>query len=240
MSVDSYKPIYIQISDYLTEEITSGQLKPGDKTPSESELMSIFDVSRNTAQKAIEQLVHSDLVVRKKGKGTFVKSQKVIYKMQKMTSFSEEMQNRGLEASSRIVHIGLTEVDDNISKNLQLGEHEKVYLIERIRYGGKIPMAYQISYVPQKKCPGIDKYITEDSSLFFILENVFSLKLFRQDQTIKPVVANAKLGKLLNVKINTPLLFLQGVAYLSGDFPIEYKKIYYNGETYEFSLHSLR
>lgn len=237
---DSYKPLYLQISDYLKEEISSERIKPGEKIPSETELMREYQVSRNTAQKAIEELVRNDLVERIQGKGSYVKTQKVVFKMQKMTSFSEEMRNKGLIPSSKIIFLGIKKAGVNASQKLQLNEDDLVYCIERVRYGGSIAMAYQTSYLPQKIVPGLEKKIFEDTSLFTVLENIYSLRLYRQEQTIKPVIANARLMKLLDVRNNIPLLHLEGTAFLEGNTPIEYKEIFYNADAYEFTLHSIR
>jgi len=46
--------------------------KPGDFLPSENELCQQFNVSRITIQRAIKDLLEKELIVRKKGKGTFV------------------------------------------------------------------------------------------------------------------------------------------------------------------------
>lgn len=64
--------LYEQLRNYLLEEIQSGRLKPGDRVPSESELSTQFGVSRITSKKALETLQTDGVVVRSRGRGTFV------------------------------------------------------------------------------------------------------------------------------------------------------------------------
>ena len=92
----SYKPLYLQISEILRNQIKAGAYCPGDLLPSENDLLDRFPVSRNTAQRAIEDLVRDGLAIRIQGKGTYVPKSLVDYGLHRLTSFSEEMQFKGL------------------------------------------------------------------------------------------------------------------------------------------------
>lgn len=60
------------VVDYLTEAISSGQWKPGDRLPSEAQLCSQLGVSRITVRSAIGRLSALGLVESQQGKGSFV------------------------------------------------------------------------------------------------------------------------------------------------------------------------
>lgn len=62
-----------EIVDALAQEIRQGLLSPGDKLPTESALMTRFEVSRTVVREAISHLQASDLVETRHGIGTFVK-----------------------------------------------------------------------------------------------------------------------------------------------------------------------
>ena len=76
---DSMIPMYKQIVNLLNEKIEKGELKPGDKLPSEAELMEAYSVSRITIRSAISELEEDGLVIRSRGKGTFIASKKAMY-----------------------------------------------------------------------------------------------------------------------------------------------------------------
>ena len=61
-----------QIVDAVRERIRSGALQPGDRMPSDAELVREFGVSRPTVAKALHELQAHGLVQRKVGSGTFV------------------------------------------------------------------------------------------------------------------------------------------------------------------------
>lgn len=62
---------YQIISSWIREGIESGRIVPGDKLPSESELIRRFGVSRNSVRQAVNELVRERLVETRHGMGTF-------------------------------------------------------------------------------------------------------------------------------------------------------------------------
>lgn len=65
-------PLYEKILTYITEQIKAGQLKIGDRVPSEKELADQFSVSRITSKKALDLLAQNEIIERIRGKGSFV------------------------------------------------------------------------------------------------------------------------------------------------------------------------
>ena len=60
------------VVDRLTQGIIDGQLKPGDKIPTETELSESFGVGRNTVREAIRTLIAYGVVEIRRPEGTFV------------------------------------------------------------------------------------------------------------------------------------------------------------------------
>lgn len=73
MSIDEWseQPLYLQIADILRDRMTSGEIPPGAKLPTELELMEEFGVSRGTVRGAIKVLRDEGLAVAKPARGTF-------------------------------------------------------------------------------------------------------------------------------------------------------------------------
>ncbi len=68
-------PLYIQIREYIKNQIESGVLKPGDQIPTETDLTNKFQVSRITIKSALRHLVDEGMIYRVAGKGSFVSSE---------------------------------------------------------------------------------------------------------------------------------------------------------------------
>jgi GntR family transcriptional repressor for pyruvate dehydrogenase complex len=67
------KSVTEQLTDLLKQRILRGELKPGDKLPTEMELCSLYSVSRTSVRQAIAALASLGLVEAKVGGGTFVR-----------------------------------------------------------------------------------------------------------------------------------------------------------------------
>ena len=66
-------PRYQRIKHDVKQRIESGDLRPGEQTPTELELAEQYEVNRLTVNKALSQLVQEDYLYRERGRGTFVK-----------------------------------------------------------------------------------------------------------------------------------------------------------------------
>ncbi len=66
-------PLYYQLAKSLESEILSGKYQANDKFPTDMELAERFDVSRITVRQALNELIAKDLLVRERGRGTFVR-----------------------------------------------------------------------------------------------------------------------------------------------------------------------
>lgn len=64
--------LHRRIHDDMSSRITSGALKPGDRLPTEAELMQAYGCSRMTAYKALSQLQAAGLIERRRKAGSFV------------------------------------------------------------------------------------------------------------------------------------------------------------------------
>jgi GntR family transcriptional repressor for pyruvate dehydrogenase complex len=67
MKVERIRKAYEQVADQLLSKINSGELKPGDRLPSEAELAADFGVSRTTVREALRILATRNLIQTRKG-----------------------------------------------------------------------------------------------------------------------------------------------------------------------------
>lgn len=75
MTVMSGTPAYVQVAADLRAQIERGELKPGDRLPSNAQLREIYSVSNTVIRDAINELRRTDLVVGQQGKGVFVQTE---------------------------------------------------------------------------------------------------------------------------------------------------------------------
>lgn len=69
-------PRYMQLANLLRQQIESGEIRPGEKLPSESEMMQTYHIGRPTVRAALKELVDVGLLVKMQGKGTFCRGER--------------------------------------------------------------------------------------------------------------------------------------------------------------------
>ncbi|MBE9479941.1 MAG: extracellular solute-binding protein, partial [Chloroflexi bacterium] len=64
--------LYYQLKMMIVKQIERGELRPGDKVPTEEELCERYDISRTPVRQALLELVAEGMLTRRAGRGTFV------------------------------------------------------------------------------------------------------------------------------------------------------------------------
>ncbi len=237
---DSFKPLYYQISEILRAMIESAELRPGDQLPSENDLIAQFRISRNTARRAINALIMDGEVFTVKGKGTFVAPARTREGLLNMTSFSEEIITRGMVPGSLMIALGLVIPAPKIARALQLRTNEEAYKLDRLRLANNEPMALNISFLPYRLCPQLDEQDFVTGSLYTYLEDVLNLRIVYGERVIKGSAANEYEANLLQVPIGFPVVITEGPSFLVDGSPVEYTKIIYRADRYEFTYNVIR
>ena len=137
---------YREIERYLLDLVE--RARPGDPLPSEASLCATFGVSRMTARQALQELSKAGLVDRRRGQGTFVASRPVHRRAGVFLSFTEEMERRGLHASSKVLSAGLDRSRPEEQRDLGIAAGDEVVRIVRARFADGVPLALEDAALP--------------------------------------------------------------------------------------------
>lgn len=132
--------MYQVLKDDLVQSIRSGKLRPGDRVPSESQLIAKYHVSSTTARRCLDELEGEGLLERQRGRGTFVsglasvlKRERVALVVNSLFSFTHPflatvaatLEKRLDEAGVHIVVIRVRNVSGSIKDQVaDMLEHE--------------------------------------------------------------------------------------------------------------------
>ena len=72
MNVEESKPVYLQVIEYISQQVEANELRKGDKLPTERNLVEILGVGRNSIREALKVLDILGIVERKQGDGTYI------------------------------------------------------------------------------------------------------------------------------------------------------------------------
>src|SRR5215203_6856679 len=132
---------YREIERYLRAQVEGAP--PGAPLPSEAELCERFSVSRMTVRQALQELTNDGLVERRRGQGTFVAHRPVHRRPGVFLSFTEEMNRRGVQATSRLLSAGMDDPRRSETLDLGLATDSKVVRVVRVRLADGVPVALE-------------------------------------------------------------------------------------------------
>lgn len=228
-------PLYYQLKSFILNQIVTGIWKPGEQIPSETELCGQFQVSRTTIRQAINELVTQGKLKRTQGRGTFV-TQFNITKPLFITSFTEDMKQRGLKAVSKMLKFETSPPTSYVSSILNLKENEPVILVKRQRFADDQIMAIDNSYLPFNRFFPLLHEDLEKNSLYDILSKKFETIPCRSFSSIEAIACSAEYGALLDVKPDFPILYIVGTNFDQNDIPFEYSECFYRGDRFAFNV----
>lgn len=219
------KPLYIRIQEHVAEMILSGKLAPETKIPSERDFSEELGVSRMTVRKAITELVSEGLLERRHGSGTYVARPRVTYQAGELVSFIQAMKDRNLATASQLLEFSEVAASRRLAEQLEIEIGEPIYRVVILRFANRVPVVLERAYFPSTRCPNLEEWDLEKTSLIDLLVQVYGAKPVRISQTFEAVAANETIAKQLRVEEGAPLLMLSRVLYgADSGTPIEYSQ----------------
>lgn len=226
-------PLHHQLAEALRKAIREGYLKPGDRLPSEPELMARLGISRATIRQAMAELLAEGLIYRYQGRGTFVAPMKFEHPLQRLVSFSEDIRSRGMRPGSRILFFGQIPADPEVAAHLKIPPGKTILRIYRLRLADDQPVGLHDSYVSYLQLTLQE--LESMGSLYMLLESK-GIVLAEAEETIEAIAATPEQGRLLHLPRGTPLLLVSRIVYTPDQTPIEFVRAYYHPNLYRYSI----
>lgn len=225
-------PRYVQLRQRLEKGIEEGILLPNSSLPPEREIAELTDLSRVTVRKAIQELVREGTIEQRQGSGSFVREPvtRVEHSLSRLTSFTEDMERRGLKTTSTWLERGIFLPSPEEMMALGLSANEQVARIHRLREAGGRPMALERAALPLDILPNPTEV---SGSLYAVLERS-GLRPVRAIQQISAINLEAPEAELLDVAEGTAGLRIQRTSYLESGRVAELTRSIYHGEAYDF------
>jgi GntR family transcriptional regulator len=227
--VAKYHSIRGEVLDLIAE------LHVGDALPPERTLAQRFAVSRMTLRRAVEELVREGRLVRRQGAGTFVAGPKIAQGLA-VTSFSDDMRQRGAVPSSRTLGVDEVLAGAQLGKRLEISPGERVLKVVRLRLADDAPMAVETLHVPASVAPDLDGDALADTSFYELLYERYGVVLAGGVQTIEATVTDETESEILHVPLHSPAFLFERTSRDTDDRVVEFVRSVYRGDRYQFRV----
>jgi len=197
------------VRDALLGDLFSSVYVAGDQLPNEAELAERFDCSRATIREAVRGLVDGGYLVRRHGKGTFVTAgPRRRHTLNANLSYTAMIRDAGLEPGRMLIRRQTRPATAEEAEQLGLAPRAPVLFVERIRTGDGQPVVYSRDRIPVALLGGAESVV--DASLYELLASV-GVDVRSALATLRPVVADDRLARLLHVPVGAPLQQIEQV-----------------------------
>ena len=215
-------------------QLVDDQLRPHDKLPTERELAGELAVSRLTIRRVLDNLERERRVYRVQGAGTFVREPHVAKSLE-LTSFSEDMRQRGMTPGSRLLTSEAKPAGARIGQELALSPADPVVHIARVRTADGEPICLEHSYIPEALAPGLLQMDLE-GSLYELLNTHFRLELEHATQTINATVVDQNDARLLTVPAFSAAFRVERTGFDARGRAIERAESLYRADRYRYDV----
>lgn len=205
----------------------------GDRLPSERELSLRWQVARMTIRRATDTLVADGLVERRHGSGTYVVPRPLV-RLLGLTSFTQDMRDRGLAPSSRLLDFRTLAADDRLAARLHVQPGDRVVRFTRLRLGDEEVMAVETVWIPEPLIPGL-RPEDLDGSLYELLARRYRIVPGSAAVTIEPVLPDPSTRELLGIAPDQPCLRLRMIDSDPRHRVIMSADCVYRGDKYRLS-----
>ncbi|WP_133571404.1 GntR family transcriptional regulator [Maritalea mobilis] len=226
---------YGVLTEGLRDAIERGVLGPGDFLPAERELSDKLGLSRVTIRSAFKPLLSDGQLVQKRGLGTYVprnRPRSIEKSLAFLNGFSEDIRNRGMEPSSKLVFKGVVLPQPDVAMALGVSFDTLVSCFRRIRYADSAIMAYELAYFPTSIINA--DHVSEGDSLYELLQ-AGGYRPVKAQQSLRAVNCTAELAGYLGVKEGDAVLDIERRSFDQAGAAMEFTRSYYRGDRYVFA-----
>lgn len=232
---DKAIPLYYQLETILRNKIVSGDFGPETALPSEDALAEEYHVSRITVRQALAALEQDGLVLRRRGKGTFVSADARAVELPRYTGSIEDLMLMGLRTATQVLDSAWIDPPEHIRERLNVSG-EKVLRIEKIRSLENRPFSYILNYLPPAVGARLPLELVKSKPMLMILEEDLGVRLSEADQAVQATIADSDIAAKLDLRVGDPLLNSERIVYDLRKQPVEYVSSLYRADKYAFTM----
>jgi GntR family transcriptional regulator len=223
-------PLYRQVKSVLLRLLESRQYGPGEVLPNETQIATALQVSIGTLRKAVDELVHEHILVRRQGKGTFV----ALHSTDRFLFQFFHVEPRPDPTDQRVVQPREYPVVDNVAFSQARANEDEAYAL-RLRLGDAVlridnrlslngkPVVHDRLVVSAQLFKGLTekRFVNRPSTIYNLYQADHGITVLRAQERARAASASADVARVLGLRAGTPVLEVHRIATTFGEKPVE-------------------
>lgn len=156
----------------IIDKIKTGEIKNGEKLPTERSLSDMYNISRTTIREALKNLEHDGYIIRKQGSGNFVKLRPIQQNLIKLYTLRNLFKEQGIKHSVHILEFEFEIINEKEAEKLQLNPGDMAIRLVRLFLAADVPYSIEYTYLPLSIFKDLTKEMIMSSSLYLSMEKL--------------------------------------------------------------------
>lgn len=228
------RPRYQQLKDSIIQRISAGELGPGDRVPSENELVLSAGVSRMTANRALRELTDEGYVERVAGSGTYVAAFQAQSHVREIQNIADEITARGHRHSAEVVRRERVRAGGEVARALHVPAGTDVLHLLVVHSDNATPIQVEDRYVLADFAPHT---LTQDFSVTTPSAYLTAvMPLAEAEQVVRAQLPERSVAGLLGLADGEPELLVIRRTWANGR-AVTFARLHHPGSRYELTGH---
>ena len=225
-------PLHHQIQRVLRSKIEQGEWDAEERIPTEMELVRRFRVSRSTIREALRQLEHDGLIVRTRGRGTFV--HRPVASARVRSTITNLV--LGYEAEIRVIKADTVPAPAHVVPFLGVARGDPVRRFVRVEVVDGRPLGAVVNYLPPELGRRIRSEDLRRHSMLEFLRDHLKIPFGRMHQVIEARLPDEEAAALLEIDLTQPVLFFRLFVSDTEGRPVEIADTSYRADRYRYEI----
>lgn len=233
------QPLHAQVRAAIRERAVIGDLVDEDgRLKTEAELTEIFDVSRVTIRNAIAPLVDEGIFVRRRGSGTFLRTNVQESWVGSLRGLQEVAEIENYRVGAKILSQGMTA--DHPVRIAEALKARAIWQLTRLRTANGDPIAIEKAHYPPEIGLSLEKHNLTDIKVYKVMEQELGVDVVKARQEVRAKLADDDEAALLDVPACTPVLTSIRQTLTAKDRVVEYLETTHHPELFHMSIELVR
>lgn len=236
------KPLRLQVRDRIFDLLAERPLRPGDRIPSEPELIALLRVSRTTLREGLQLLEQEGVLSTRHGVGRFLVAppDTLALDISRLRGVSELLVEHHIRARVRLIDVTRRPASPSVAAALQLTPAMSVLYLERVWSQRTNPVIYSVDILPEALIG--ENWTRQDflGSVLELLETRSGRVLGHAQSAVRAVTLPRRLARRVGVSHRVAWLRMDQLNFDTDGQPIILSQDYHRGDWITFHVVRLR
>lgn len=206
-------PLYVQVRDHLVAAFAAGEIKPGERIPSEPDLARAFRVGRPTVRQAVSVLRQEGWVMTRRGLGTYVVGKTEEISLLGFDGLTQALKARGIVLQDQVLHSGVVDLPD--LDVLHAEAPGPWWALRRLRNLVRKkhlePLCIEMDCFPLVVCPDAQRVFERTSSAAAVLQETYGFQIATCDVATRALTVPAEWRGPLDLEAGAAVLTMERI-----------------------------